>query len=36
MGMAIFTESGSFKPADYGLTAGTPIQIIAVGGGGGG
>lgn len=34
MGMVLFTESGSFKPSDYGLSAGDAIQVIAVGGGG--
>lgn len=33
MGMVLFTESGSFKPSDYGLSAGDAIQVVAVGGG---
>lgn len=35
MGMVLFTTSGSFKPSDYGLSAGDAIQVIAVGGGAG-
>lgn len=36
MGFTIFTQSGTFNPADYGLKAGDIIHIVCVGGGGGG
>ena len=36
MGMQIFEQSGTFRPADWGLQIGDMLQIIAVGGGGGG
>ena len=36
MGMQIFEQSGTFRPADWGLKAGDIVQVIAVGGGGGG
>lgn len=36
MGLAIFTESGTFSPATYGLAAGDLIQVMVIGGGGGG
>ena len=36
MGMQVFTKSGVFNPADWGLKAGDMVQVIAVGGGGGG
>lgn len=35
MGFTIFTQSGTFNPADYGLKIGDMIQIVCVGGGGG-
>lgn len=36
MGFTLFTQSGTFNPADYGLKVGDMIHILAVGGGGGG
>ena len=36
MGFALFTQSGTFKPSDYGLSASDMIHIKCVGGGGGG
>lgn len=36
MGYVLFTSSGTFKPADYGLAPGDTIQITAIGGGAGG
>lgn len=36
MGYVLFTSSGAFKPADYGLAPGDTIQIAAIGGGAGG
>lgn len=36
MGYVLFTSSGTFKPADYGLAPGDTIQIAAIGGGAGG
>lgn len=36
MGYVLFTSSGTFKPADYGLAPGDIIQITAIGGGAGG
>lgn len=36
MGMQIFTSSGQFNPADFGLQIGDILQGVAVGGGGGG
>lgn len=36
MGYVLFTSSGTFKPADYGLALGDTIQIAAIGGGAGG
>lgn len=36
MGMVLFTQSGTFKPSDYGLSAGDALQIVCVGGGGAG
>lgn len=36
MGYILFTESGVFDPAVYGLYAGSVIQIAAIGGGAGG
>lgn len=36
MGFTIFESSGTFKPADYGLTVGDMLHLIVVGGGGGG
>lgn len=36
MGFTIFTQSGTFNPADYGLKAGDMLHIVCVGGGGGG
>lgn len=36
MGYILFTESGAFDPAVYGLYAGSVIQIAAIGGGAGG
>ena len=36
MGYMLFTESGTFDPAEYGLYAGSVIQIAAIGGGAGG
>lgn len=36
MGYILFTESGTFDPAEYGLYAGSVIQIAAIGGGAGG
>ena len=36
MGYVLFTSSGTFKPADYGLAPGDTIQIVAIGGGAGG
>lgn len=36
MGYGLFTSSGTFKPADYGLAPGDTIQIAAIGGGAGG
>lgn len=36
MGYVLFTASGTFKPADYGLAPGDTIQIAAIGGGAGG
>lgn len=35
-GYAIFTESGTFNPADYNLTVGTLLNVVCVGGGQGG
>lgn len=34
MGLVVFTKSGIFKPADYGLSQGDPIDVILVGAGG--
>ena len=34
MGFTIFTSSGTFNPASYGLKVGDMIHIIAIGGGG--
>lgn len=36
MGYVLFTSSGTFKPANYGLAPGDTIQITAIGGGAGG
>lgn len=36
MGYVLFTSSGTFKPANYGLAPGDTIQIAAIGGGAGG
>lgn len=36
MGFTIFTSSGTFNPADYGLKVGDNLHIVCVGGGGGG
>lgn len=36
MGMQMFTESGQFNPADWGLKAGDMIQGVVVGAGAGG
>lgn len=36
MGFMLFTSSGSFKPATYGLNVGDLVQVIVVGGGAGG
>lgn len=36
MGFTIFESSGTFNPADYGLSIGDLIHLIVVGGGGGG
>lgn len=36
MGMKLFTENGTFKPSDYGITNDDTVNIVAVGGGGGG
>lgn len=36
MDFTIFTSSGTFTPSNYGLKAGDIIEIICVGGGGGG
>lgn len=33
MGLAIFTKSGTFNPATYGLRVGQLLQIVCVGGG---
>lgn len=35
-GYCIFTESGKFNPADYGLAVGTLLNVVCVGGGQGG
>lgn len=35
-GYCIFTESETFNPADYGLTVGTLLNVVCVGGGQGG
>lgn len=36
MGYAFFDKSGNFNPLDYGLSVGDVINVICVGGGGGG
>lgn len=36
MGFMLFTSSGSFNPATYGLNVGDLVQVIVVGGGAGG
>lgn len=36
MGFTLFTQSGTFDPASYGLKVGDALHIICVGGGGGG
>lgn len=36
MGYILYTASGTFKPADYGLNVGDIITVVAIGGGGGG
>ena len=36
MGFILFTESGTFNPATYGLKAGDSLHVKVVGGGGGG
>lgn len=36
MGFALFDQSSTFNPLDYGLSPGDNIAVIAVGGGGGG
>lgn len=36
MGFMLFTESGTFKPSDYGLVPGDALSVVVVGGGGGG
>lgn len=36
MGYILYTESGTFNPADYGLSVGDVIMVVAIGGGGGG
>lgn len=33
MGMILFTQSGTFKPSDHGLSVGDVIQVLAIGGG---
>lgn len=33
MGMILFTQSGTFKPSDHGLSVGDAIQVLAIGGG---
>lgn len=35
-GYCIFTESGTFNPANYGLAVGTLLNVVCVGGGQGG
>lgn len=36
MGYILYTASGTFNPADYGLSVGDVITVVAIGGGGGG
>lgn len=36
MGFALFTQSGTFNPSSYGLSAGDVVHVAAIGGGGGG
>lgn len=36
MGYILFTQSGTFNPADHGLIIGDTINVVCVGGGGGG
>lgn len=36
MGFLLMTKTGSFNPANYGLTVGDLLNVIVVGGGGGG
>ena len=34
MGYVLFTKSGTFDPATYGLSIGDTINVVCVGGGG--
>lgn len=33
MGYALFTQSGTFNPSNYGLIVGDLLQVVCVGGG---